>query len=279
MADSDPRDILRQYYGDADPSAAGNAMRAAGSPRNALVEALLGARNAIPENTEHSLSLLNMLRGGLGSVAGWMDWKNRLSPDAYAPQDILAPAGGMAFGSAPMGAIGANALRRSPDLPAIWREAHPRTSVEGRTVGEHPRGAATAYGDDVFRSPHIHGGEYDEAVAKLGAPAIEKLARDGRLVDGFMTSTGRFLDRQEASGLADKVIAPMPKKTYPGDINRLETNQLQDRIVRAWKEAKAAGDETAAADFARQYQDITARIDADNATAYNRQFRLDEFIR
>ncbi len=79
---------------------------------NPLVNLLLSARNAIPENKEHDISLANMLRGGLGSAAGWMDWKNRLSPDDYSPQEILAPIGSMAFGSAPVGSLAAGAIKR-----------------------------------------------------------------------------------------------------------------------------------------------------------------------
>ena len=251
---------------------------------NPLVDLLLGARSAIPENKEHNISLANILRGGLGSAAGWMDWRNKLSPDDYAPQDTLAPLGLGLMGSAPAGALAANSLRRSPHSPDVWRGAHPRTTVEGRTVGERPTGAATAYGDDVFVSPHIHGGEYDEAVAKLGSRTIDRMANEGRLIDGFTTSAGRFVDRGEAAGLADAAYGALPPPTWKGAPIRdysawLESNRLQERIYGAWEKAKAAGNDVAAKNLQQQYRDLTARLDADNATAYNRPMRLDEKIK
>lgn len=75
---------------------------------NALVEALMGLRDRIPENTEHNISLANVLRGGLGTAAGWMDWRNKMSPDDYSPQEVMAPLGASALGirMIPKGSIG-----------------------------------------------------------------------------------------------------------------------------------------------------------------------------
>lgn len=78
-----------------------------------LARALMGLHDSIPENKEHDLSLANMLRGGLRNAAGWMDWQNRTTPDAYSPQEVMAPLGFGLVGSAPVGALAANTPRRT----------------------------------------------------------------------------------------------------------------------------------------------------------------------
>lgn len=79
---------------------------------NPVVDALMGMRERIPENTEHNISLANILRGGLGTAAGWMDWRNKTSPDQYSPQEIMAPLGASIVGKAPAGSLAAGAIRR-----------------------------------------------------------------------------------------------------------------------------------------------------------------------
>lgn len=52
-----------------------------------LVRALAGH---VPENTEHGLSLVNMLKGGLGSAANWLDRRPEIGPDTLAPLGLAA---------------------------------------------------------------------------------------------------------------------------------------------------------------------------------------------
>ncbi len=222
----------------ADDDAVGNALRTAGAPRNALVEALLGARNAIPENAEHGFSVLNMLRGGLGSAAGWMDWQNRLSPDAYSPQEVLAPPG-MGFMRGAGSAVPrvmepvATGMQRlygntpplsPPELAEIYSRHAPapwwRTqaaelgarAVEraGAMNAEVPAQAAVRLGDQMFTGPtHMHA--IDAASKRLGDDVVEALLlKAGRSADGFVTNKidpktgmGRFITRDEASRLLE----------------------------------------------------------------------------
>lgn len=69
---------------------------------NALVDALRVSANAIPENKDHSVSLVNMLRGGLGSAANWLDGNPEIGKDTLAPLGM----GMMAAPFAPTNALG-----------------------------------------------------------------------------------------------------------------------------------------------------------------------------
>lgn len=161
----------------ADDDTVSNAMRTAGAPRNALVEALLGARNAIPENTEHSLSLANMLRGGLGSAAGWMDWRNKLNPDDYAPQEVLAPPG-----------LG------------FLRGAGSRSLPASASAHEWPTHAALKIADEIYTGPSHYAAF--EAAEKRHGDNVFNLLKPGGEGDGFITNTGRFVGRDDALQLA-----------------------------------------------------------------------------
>ena len=48
-------------------------------------EPLRDLSSAIPVNTEHGVSLLNMARGASNSSANWLDWKPEVGPDTLAP--------------------------------------------------------------------------------------------------------------------------------------------------------------------------------------------------
>jgi hypothetical protein len=127
---------------------------------NALAGLLLGARDAIPENKEHSISLANMLRGGLGTAAGWMDWRNKLSPDDYAPQEVLAPLFAAGLGSAPVGSLVSGAIRRhtvrgsAMDFP----ESIPGHAYRGMEAAEY--NATIGAGQPVWsRRDYSHGSE------------------------------------------------------------------------------------------------------------------------
>lgn len=91
----------------------------AGMPRtNPLSAALRTAMNAIPENKElpapafpldpRSLSMANMVRGGLDTAASWLDYGNKPQPSDYKPSEMLAPLGAGLMGSAfaPQNAVG-----------------------------------------------------------------------------------------------------------------------------------------------------------------------------
>jgi hypothetical protein len=181
---------------------------------NSLADLLMGARNAIPENkgfpsektygpfgeeyavdyVPKGLSLANMLRDGLGTAAGWMDWRNKLSPDDYAPQDTLAPLGlGLMGGAIPRGALGANSIRRQEramptsaynkllaemnaakshdDIQPIWSRRDPSlTQEEVKELGEvfyqrnrdllHARMAAAKAEAQSTLGPPAKGQEY-----------------------------------------------------------------------------------------------------------------------
>lgn len=81
----------------------------AGIPkRNAVSDALRAARSAIPENRDHSVSMLNMLRGGLGSAANWLEGSPEIGPDTLAPMGagLMTSMGLNAFGAIPRNAAG-----------------------------------------------------------------------------------------------------------------------------------------------------------------------------
>lgn len=92
----------------------------AGMPKpNPLAAALRTAMNAIPENKElpppqffmdpRSISMANMLRGGLDTAASWIDYGNKPQPSDYKPSEMLAPLGAGLMGTAmaPANALGA----------------------------------------------------------------------------------------------------------------------------------------------------------------------------
>lgn len=156
--------------------------------------------------TNNQGSLPNFLmqagKGALGTAANWLDWKPEIGPDT------LAPLGLAGVGVAPMGALAANALRRSPGLPAVWRAAHTRTSVEGRTAGEGIANSALRIGDDLYVAPtHL---EAIEAAASKNPDIWSHFSKPGTVGvdDGFVTNTGRYLDRYEATALARAVNDP-----------------------------------------------------------------------
>jgi len=70
--------------------------------------------------------------------------------------------------------------------------------VEGESV-ERIDAAAVQYGDDVFV-----GINHGEAYEKLTAIHPEIIAANADIKNGFLTSTGRFVSRDEASVIADK---------------------------------------------------------------------------
>ncbi len=174
--------------------------------RNALVEALLGARNAIPENTEHSLSLANMLRGGLGSAAGWMDWQNRLSPDDYSPQEVLSPPG-MAFGLRGANTaehLAPSSAKASADFGAAryYHGTDKEFAKPGGTffITDNPR-AASMFADESYRG--TQGGRViplqikTEGLADLTSPEhLERIAQ--ALVEVTPWQRGKPLSIQEA---------------------------------------------------------------------------------
>ena len=69
-----------------------------------------------------------MAKGGLGSIANWLDGRPEVGPDT------LAPLGLAAFGSAPMGALASNAVRRGgPETMRAYRGVN-----IGDQFGPHP---------------------------------------------------------------------------------------------------------------------------------------------
>ena len=63
----------------------------AGMPKpNPVASALRTAAEYIPPNREHSISLANMLKGGLGSAANWLDGRPEVGPDTLAPFGLAA---------------------------------------------------------------------------------------------------------------------------------------------------------------------------------------------
>jgi hypothetical protein len=98
----------------------------AGMPRpNALADALRTAASSIPENKEASLSMLNMVRGGLGTAANWLEGRPEIGKDTLAPLG----AGLMGSAFAPQNALGIfggrlaktadhNALAKAEELAA-----------------------------------------------------------------------------------------------------------------------------------------------------------------
>lgn len=203
--------------------------------------------DAMPSNPDHGVSLLNMLKGGVSSSANWLDGKPQVGPDT------LAPLGLAGIGSAPIGAFAANALRRSPDLPAVWRSAHPRTSVDGRSAGEGIANAAVRSPDgEMFVAP-THYMALQAAEAKRG-PAFVSNADDG-----FVTTTGRYLDRYEAMAMARAAddpakrsrrdfmdstdlphVGPFPFNKYP--INADQANgSLPGTVVNAVEQSGSLG--------------------------------------
>ncbi len=91
----------------------------AGMPKkNALADALRIAMQSIPENKDlpapafpfdpRSLSMANMVRGGLDTAASWLDYQNKPQPSDYKASDVMGPLGAGFMGSlfAPKNALG-----------------------------------------------------------------------------------------------------------------------------------------------------------------------------
>lgn len=74
---------------------------------NALADALRIAMAHVPENREHSMSLLNALRGSLNTAANWVEGRPEVGPDTLAP---LGAAGLTSMGLNAVGAIPRNSL-------------------------------------------------------------------------------------------------------------------------------------------------------------------------
>lgn len=206
-------------------------------------------RDSVPEN---------VLAGGINTAANWLDQR----PEVGA--DTLAPLGLSALGSAPAGALAANTFRRSPELPAIWRQAHPSTSVNARLHGERIGKNATAYGDDVFVSPNIHGGEEEEAAKVLGYGRFLAFMRDkdgNGPTPGWLTTTGRFLDRHEANALADATLGKIEGTRSPPNKIGLESYALIEQTMQAYQRAKAAGDTQAMAQHAADYRRLSSTLE------------------
>lgn len=171
---------LERYYGDPrsayrDPSlhlqrgmmptlplASFEADRAGDPPTPSLpARALHAIADSIPQNKDlpppqfpmdpRSMSLAAMLSEYARHSGNWADWQNKSRPEGYSPGDILAPSGGMAFASAPVGALAAGAARRSAHLPA--EQSVPRLSLSDNL---RPASMMTAEGyprfmHDIFK--------------------------------------------------------------------------------------------------------------------------------
>lgn len=242
MADA-VSDLLQQYYGTPD-SLGGNVQPRTHQPNQ---PPQLGQHNAIDRLlTLYGQESADAVQRGLEGNA--------------TPQEVTHAYFAGLFGP-PIGPFGmASTFRRSPDLPAIWQHAHPSTSVQARVAGERPLRPSTAYGDDVFMSPTIHGAEYDDALSRLGLPRITELRESGRIRDGWSTSSGRFLDRQEANTLADTALGRLQGG---GNSIGLESYALLEQIERAYERAKAAGNHSVLPGLRQQYQDMLRRVESD----------------
>lgn len=114
--------------------------------------ALRNLRNAIPESP-NALSALNMMRGGLGSAANWLQGRPEIGPDTMAPLGLA----GMGMAMAPRGALGAmGGGRPGPDVV--------------KSLADELSASRT---DDAAFSAAI--GKLREA--NLSAPAIKELAQ------------------------------------------------------------------------------------------------------
>lgn len=132
----------------------------AGIPkRNAVSDALRAARNAIPENRNHSVSMLNMVRGGLGSAANWLEGSPEIGPDTLAPMGagLMTSMGLNAFGAIPRNAAGIFGGRIAAN----------RLAETGRSG---PKGAL-----DLAESMYGRGASLDE----IRAATNSYLAREG----------------------------------------------------------------------------------------------------
>ncbi len=119
------------------------------------------------------MSLANMARDVLGRTAGWMDWRNKLSPNDYAPQEVLAPPG--------MGLLrGAGSRATTGRVPAPIPPAQSAPQLQ----------SAVQIGGQTFTGPtHFHA--LEAARGKLGADFDRLL---GGAKEGFVSTDGRFLD-------------------------------------------------------------------------------------
>ena len=105
----------------------------AGIPKgNQLSDALRATRNAIPENPDHSVSMLNMVRGGLGSAANWLEGAPKIGPDTLAPMgaSVMTSMGLNAFGAIPKNAAGIFGGRIAANRLAEAGRAGPRGALD-----------------------------------------------------------------------------------------------------------------------------------------------------
>lgn len=144
---------------------------------NPLSAMLRSAAESVPANTENRLSLANMLRGGLGSAANWLDRKPEIGPDT------LAPLGAMGIGAAPAGAFAANSLRR----PNMGRETALKYLEYFRALQER-----VAAGDKAY-TPELR------AMEKNGIPTLAQQALDWHNAE--ILRSAKKPDRLNAGGI------------------------------------------------------------------------------
>jgi hypothetical protein len=172
--------------------------------------------------------------------------------------------------TAPMGlGLGPRAMPARPTAMSPKEQWAPSFKPSAEGAFEIPAGAATKYGDQIFRSP-VHGMEVDAAKAALGPERYWQMMNNGEVISGFMTNRGRFVDRAEATALAQqsdpnyrpvrygfdsndlRPFDPTPRITakvyleaegsYPAAINRLEAQAVAEKTPDARRRFKEAAD-------------------------------------
>jgi hypothetical protein len=153
-----------------------------------------------------------MLRKGLGSTAGWMDWRNKLSPDDYAPQDTLALLGMAQLGSAPAGSLAANGARRftlsrnlaGPDDAPRSRPGQPfyyHIMSDGEKIGS----ARGSVADDIAYLSWLGATGQDNALGVSGVRQLREAMR--RDFPGVQTFEGNRSSGASAQDIASKLAA------------------------------------------------------------------------
>jgi hypothetical protein len=168
----------------------------AGMPRpNALADALRTAASSIPENKSlpepafpfdpRSMSMLNMVRGGLGTAANWLEGRPEIGKDtlaplgaglmgsAFAPQNALGIFGGRLAKTADHNALAKaeELAAKGADRKAIWDQTGWFQGADGKWRFEIPDNQATLLrsGDTYEKQWRSYADPHDEypAVAEL----------------------------------------------------------------------------------------------------------------
>lgn len=192
--------LMRYGYGQQDPGPdeTYDTRNVLGTMQKRAPTLLNRLAGAIPANTEHGLSLANMLKGGLDTAGRWLGGNPEIGKDTLAPLGLA----GMGMAMAPRGAIGAMGGGRPASKGGSlfdWsnpggageRGAHARTSKVGDTT--------VMYGVGRDGTAEIISMRTQQA--KRGAGSARNALQ-------------RFLEEADAMGLEVKLQAsPLDRKT------------------------------------------------------------------